>query len=93
MAKLEPGSGPPFTVTVQMHCPGLKHNMMCGGSAWQVDKLRRREGDDLESNDPLWFCAGVSCPLMQEGRSFRVVKIETLLPPGTQPHSDQTAKE
>ena len=93
MAKMKPGSGPPFTVTVQMHCPGLGNNRMCGGSASQIEKLRQREGRDLESDDPLWFCASRNCPLMLKGRSFRVTMIETLLPPGTEPHSDRNTKE
>lgn len=86
------GTGPPFTLTVTIHCPGVGHNWMCGGSEKIAKKILRylskgTEGKyqefigDLSQFD---FCFA-HCPARkfpdQPCPIVKIIKVDTLVLP------------
>ena len=79
------GSGPPFTLTIVVHCPGMRENKMCGGSARAIDVLDAglrpgaTDDDERRADSRRGFCMGFNCPLSRRGRHVQISRLESIL--------------
>jgi hypothetical protein len=79
------GTGPPFTLTMVLQCPGIRDNQYCGGSARVIQVFEaglrsdatdedRRRADSMRR-----FCLGSNCPFFRGQRLIRVQRLESIL--------------